>query len=385
MGIEVLEVIKQASANPGRQVQEWKQRTGGKVIGFLLTDVPEELIHAAGFFPFGICGGSVRMDRAEVHLQSWSCSYVRNSLALALNGKLDFLDGLIVPLTCDSIRMVSGIWKHNRPLPYMGNYRLPMQVERLSAKKYLLGELERIKRGLGDYRGKDISEEELIRSIRLYNSNRNLLRKLFNLHECNPDVISNKDLYTVLGASMVIEREKLNRLLSELVKSLEDKTKKPVKKTKLYLSGTFINLPEILDYLDESGGAVVGDDLKNGFRYIEADVAETGVSPLESLAIRQLKKIPFAGYDVPSNPRRYNLVKEAQMKKAQGVLFLHLKYCEPENYDYYDNLQALEQAGIPSLRIETEFGETSPGQLQTRIHAFMEMVGGENNVREKEL
>ena len=192
-------------------------------------------------------------------------------------------------LTCDSIRMVSGIWKHNHP--YMDNYRLPMQVERLSAKNTPRGTGEN-KAGPYNYRA-DISEEELIRSIRLYNSNRNLLRKLFNLHECNPDVISNKDLYTVLGASMVIEREKLNRLLSELVKSLEDKTKKPVKKTKLYLSGTFINLPEILDYLDESGGAVVGDDLKNGFRYIEADVAETGVSPLESLAIRQLKKIPL--------------------------------------------------------------------------------------------
>ena len=87
-----------------------------------------------------------------------------------------------------------------------------------------------------------------------------------------------------------------------------------------------------------------------------------------SLAIRQLKKTPFGGYDVPSAPRRYNLVKAAQQKKVQGVLFLHLKYCEPENYDYYDNLQALEQAGIPSLRIETEFGDTSLGQLQTRIY-----------------
>lgn len=377
MNIEVLEVIKRAYANPDRQVQEWKQRTGGKAIGFLLTEVPEELIHAAGFFPFGICGGSVRMDRAEAHLQSWACSYVRNSLALALNGKLDFLDGLIVPLTCDSTRMVSGIWKHNRPLSYMDSYRLPKQVERPSAKKYLLGELERIKRGFGDYRGNEISDEELKRSIRLYNSNRKLLRKLFNLHERNPDVISNKDLYTVLGASMVIEREKLNSLLSELVKTLEEKTKESVKKTKLYLSGTFINPMEVLDCLDESGGVVVGDDLKNGFRYIEADVAEADASLLDSLAIRQLEKIPFAGYDVPSNPRRHNLVKAAQQKKAQGVLFLHLKYCEPENYDYYDNLQALEQAGIPSLRIETEFGDTSPGQLQTRIHAFMEMVGGE--------
>ncbi|MGI6328627.1 MAG: 2-hydroxyacyl-CoA dehydratase subunit D [Dethiobacteria bacterium] len=385
MSIEVLEVLKKTFADPGWQVKEWKQDTGGKAIGFLLTEVPEELIHAAGFFPFGICGGRARMEQAEAHLQSWACSYVRKGLALALNGELDFLDGVIVPLTCDSTRLLPGIWKHNTPLPYMDSYRLPRQVERPSAKKYLLGELERITRNLGAYRGKEITDEELKHSIQLYNSNRGLLRKLYNIHELNPDAISNKDLYAVLGASMVIEREKLNRLLSELVVTLEKETSPRVSdnKTKLYISGTFINPPEVLDYLDESGVTVVGDDLKNGFRYIEADVEDTGVPPLESLANRQLKKTPFAAYDVPFAPRRYNLVKTAQQKKAQGVLFLHLKYCEPENYDFYDNLQALEKAGIPSLRIETEFGETSLGQLQTRIHAFMEMVGGEGNVREK--
>ena len=70
MNSEVLEKFKQAAADPGREVQEWKQRTGGKAIGFLLTDVPEELLHAAGFFPFGICGGSARMELADAHLQT---------------------------------------------------------------------------------------------------------------------------------------------------------------------------------------------------------------------------------------------------------------------------------------------------------------------------
>ena len=67
MSIEVLEVLKKTFADPGRQVKEWKQDTGGKAIGFLLTEVPEELIHAAGFFPFGICGGRARLEQAEAH------------------------------------------------------------------------------------------------------------------------------------------------------------------------------------------------------------------------------------------------------------------------------------------------------------------------------
>lgn len=383
MNPEVLEVFKQAAADPGRGVLEWKQHKGGKAIGFLLTDVPEELIHAAGFFPFGICGGSARMELADAHLQTWACSYVRKALALALGGKLNFLDGLIVPHTCDAARMILGIWKHNSPLPYMDNFRLPRQVDRPSAKKYLLGELERLKRNIEDYRGREITAEELRRSLRLYNSNRKLLRKLFSIHAHNPSAVSNRDLYTVLMASMVMEREKLNVLLGKLVESLEEEAEPPDNGTdnvtRVFLSGTFITPLEILDFLDESGGAVVGDDLKNGFRYIEADVEEdNGASPLEMLAERQLGRIPFAAYDMPQNPRRSYLVEAVQQKKAQGVLFLHLKYCEPENYDYYDNFQALKQAGIPSLHIETGFGEASLGQLRTRIQAFMEMVRGEN-------
>ncbi|MDO9535606.1 MAG: 2-hydroxyacyl-CoA dehydratase family protein [Bacillota bacterium] len=376
MNTEVLEIFRQAVEDPGKEVREWKEKKGGKVVGFLLTDVPEELIHAAGFFPFGICGGTVRMDQVEAHLQFWSCSYVRNSLALALDGKLDFLDGLVIPHTCDTTRMLMGIWKHVRPLPFMDSFRLPRQVGRPSAKQYVVGELRRIKDRLDDFRGTEITDEELSQSFKLYNSNRNLLRKLFNLHEQNPASISNKDLYTVVKASMVIEREKLNMLLSELVSVLAENAGTPNDKTKIFISGTFLEPLDLLNYIDESGGAIVGDDLKNGFRYIESDVAEAG-DPLEALAERQLKRIPSASYDIPENLRRHFLVKTAQQKGVQGVILLHVKYCEPENYDYYDNIQALEKAGIPALRIETEFGDTSLGQLSTRVQAFMEMVGGE--------
>jgi benzoyl-CoA reductase/2-hydroxyglutaryl-CoA dehydratase subunit BcrC/BadD/HgdB len=161
LNTEVLEIFRQAVEDPGKEVREWKEKKGGKVVGFLLTDVPEELIHAAGFFPFGICGGTVRMDQVEAHLQFWSCSYVRNSLALALDGKLDFLDGLVIPHICDTTRMLMGIWKHVRPLPFMDSFRLPRQVGRPSAKQYVAGELTRIKERLNDFRGTEITDEEL--------------------------------------------------------------------------------------------------------------------------------------------------------------------------------------------------------------------------------
>lgn len=372
---EIIGLFQKVAENPDWQARQWKKEKNGKIIGFLLTDVPEELIHAAGFLPYGICGGRSRLDRANAHLQIWACSFVRSSLALALERKLDFLDGLIIPQTCDTTRMVLGIWQHASPLPFLQNFRLPRQVNRPSAREYLIGELARLKEQLEIYRGAQISTEELQNSIKLYNRNRSLLRRLYLIHEQNPASLSAKVLYTLLKGSMLMPREKVNELLTELLKALEGETTPPGEYTRLIISGTLLEPFELLDYLEEGGGIIVGDDLQNGFRYIDGEVKED-VEPLEALADRQLNRIPFAGYDLARNPRRYFLSRMAVQKKAQGVIFLHLKYCEPENYDYYDNAQTLEKAGIPAIRIETEFGTTSLGQIRTRVQAFLEMVGG---------
>lgn len=376
---EVISVLQKTAENPDWRVKQWKKQGEGRAVGFLLTDVPEELIHAAGFFPYGISGGPARLDFADAHLQTWVCSFIRSSLAAALEGKLDFLDGLIIPQNCDTTRTLSGIWRHAVPLPFLQEFRLPRQVDRPSARDYLVYELLRLKEALEKFSGNKITTKKIKDSIALYNSNRRLLGGLFTLHDKNPAAISNKELYTIVKASLLFPREELNWLLHQLVSALMLKEVAPVDKIRLFLSGTLLEPLGILDLLDESAVVVVGDDFQNGYRYIEANVEETG-DPWEALADRQLKRIPSASYDLLHNPRRHYLVETAREKKADGVIFLHLRHCEPENFDYYDNLQAFEEAGVPAIRIETEFGGTFSGQLRTRVQAFVEMIGGENNV-----
>lgn len=358
---------------------QWKVETGGKVIGFLLSDVPEEIIHAAGFFPYAIVGGSTNLEEANSQLQAWACSHSRSALARALEGKLDFLDGLIIPHTCDTMRMLLDLWQQLRPLPYMENFRLPRQVNRSSAKKYLMGEMERIIEGLGLYRGSNITKEELQASINLYNQNRLLMRRMSELHSLNPNLITSRQLYTVINAAMIMPREKVNRLLKQIIADLEQGLVNTAntRQLPLLMSGTLLEPLEVLEYVEEFGGTVIADDFQNGYRYIEADV-NTAFDPLEALADRQLKRIPSAAFDIKQNPRRFFLTNLAKEKEVRGAIFLHLTFCEPENFDSYDNLKAMQAAGLPAIRIETQFGDTGLGQIRTRIHAFMEMVGGES-------
>lgn len=374
---KLIEPFENALIDPTEEIRQWKREKGSKAVGFLMADVPEELIHAAGFLPYGITGGNAEMELAETHLQPWVCSYVRNSLSLALSGKLDFLDGLIIPHTCDTTRMLLDLWKHVRPFPYMEDYRLPRQVDRPSAGNYLIKELERVKCGLEQYAGESIGPDTLKKSIILYNQNRELIRRVFDIHAQDPAIISSREIYKLINGAMVMPRERVNKLLNQIVDILDESNicEANGNYLRLLLSGTLLEPFEILDLIDSCGGAVIGDDFQNGYRYIETDVLVRD-DIMGAFAERQLNRIPSAAFDIKERPRREFLAELAKEKHANGVIFLHQSFCEPENFDYYDNLQAMKNAGIPAIRLETQFGRSSLGQMRTRIQAFMEMLGG---------
>ena len=53
--------------------RQWKERTGGKVIGYLCTYVPEEVIYAAGMLPVRIMPSHQPQDVTEPHIFSMFC------------------------------------------------------------------------------------------------------------------------------------------------------------------------------------------------------------------------------------------------------------------------------------------------------------------------
>lgn len=368
-------------ADPTREIRQLKSQKAVRVIGFLPSDVPEELIHAAGAYPFGIVAyDGAQVNRADAHLQTWACSLVRCTFGMALAGSLDHLNGLIIPLICDTTRMVSGIWKQVKPFVFMENFLLPRQVERPSARNYLIGELGRLKARLEQFMDRPITAEDLKQSISLYNRNRALLRKLYNLHIRRPDLIGSRAVYSAIRSSLFTSKELHSKMVNGLIsavgqEAMEKKTEDAVRPVRVMFSGKIWEPPALMDILDESNAVCVADDLCTGYRHIATDVAEGG-DPLEALAERQVKRLPFACFVNKGQDRVTFLVSRAKESRAAGVIFLHLKFCEPENYDYPILRDALSAAGIPSMRIETEVGNLSLGQISTRIQAFVEMLGG---------
>lgn len=375
---QILKQFYSVLEDPSGYVRRCKSERKIKVIGWLLNDVPEELIHAAGALPYGITGNREGFSWADAHLQGWACSLMRSCLGMGIQGKLSFLDGLIIPHTCDTTRNLGGIWKHVRPLPLMENFLLPRQ-DRPSAKTYLIGELGRLKAKLEQCTRSEITARKLAESISLYNLSRSLMRRLFSYHVENPDIINNQAIYSIIKSSLCMPREEHNRLLAELNDALAWTPRGGTESgryVRVALSGKVWEPPEIMDILDSGGAVAAADDLATGHRHLNADVSEAG-DPIDALAQRQLNRIPFACFETRQYDRRRFLLDMVRESRAAGLVFIHLKYCEPENFDYPDMRDACESAGIPTVKVETELGNVNLGQLETRLQAFLEIIKGD--------
>ncbi len=378
---EALGEFQQIARDPAAAVKKAASEKIVRVIGHLPTDVPEELVHSAGAYPFGVVAYDRRqISQADAHLQTWACSLMRCAFGMALSGGLDYLQGLIVPTICDTTRTVYTIWKKVRPFHFMENFLMPRQLDRPSAKNYLLGEMGRLKARLEQFTGRKITAQDLGNSIRLYNRHRALLRRLFEFHVRHPEILGNRATYDVIKSSFLIPKENHQELLNRLINALEQellklKTGREKTRVRVILSGKLWEPPALMDVLDEVGAVCVGDELCTGWRYIANDVKENG-DPYVALAERQLARPPFACFVNKKQDRKDALLKKVRETQADGVIFVHLKFCEPENYDYPYLKEGLDAAGVPTLRLETEVGNVSLGQIKTRVGAFIEMLEG---------
>ena len=68
------------------------------------------------------------------------------------------------------------------------------------------------------------------------------------------------------------------------------------------------------------------------------------------------------------------LVQAVKENRADGVIFLLLKFCDPHAFDYPYLKEMLEKENIPSVLFEIEDQLPSEGQINTRCEAFMEML-----------
>jgi len=125
--------------------------------------------------------------------------------------------------------------------------------------------------------------------------------------------------------------------------------------------------------LEDAGAVVVWDDLASGMRYrlLETKINKTG-SPLDML-VESLLGPQTAPTRRPVEHKVREILAMAQRHRAQGVIFLIPKYCDPLSLEISELTNMLKQNDYPSLVLEIS-GSLSEGQIRTRVDAFLEMI-----------
>ena len=372
--VEVLKEMKRVVEDPISAGKSYKGILKKPIIGYFCTYTPEEMIHAANCVPYRIMGRKEQVEFADRHLQSYSCSLVRTGLDMALAGDLDFLDGTVFPHTCDSIQRLSDIWRINVGFLYHADIVLPVKLHTESARTYIIEELSAFRASLEEFTGEKITDDALRESIKTYNIMRDNLTRLNDIKRKNPGIVRSTLADDCVQAAMYMPVDEHNRLMADVLAEFEGKDD-PYNPIRVVVVGNMCVFPEIYDFIENAGGSVSGDDMCTGFRYYSLNVDEKRDDPIEALADRIIHRPLCAAKHSLDFDRGKFLESIIENTDAKGVIFLLVKFCDPHSFDYPHLKTAVEKKELPHMLIEMEMDNPSPGQIKTRIEAFVEMLG----------
>lgn len=368
-----LKEITENAFDPYPSIRKWAKETGSKVIGSTPADVPEEVIYAFGFLPVTILGTHKPLKKAPSHLPDNACSLARSNLELALSYEADLFDGFVLPQVCDTTQHLSDIWRINFPDKYMENYLAPRQVNRPSARYWVKEEIERLISSLSAWSGKKITDKDLERSIAVHNETRKLLKEIYDFTRDHPGSLTNRDLFAIMKLAQQVDKEEFNKTLRTIKNSLKPGTTEGY--TDIILVGITCDPPELFDLFDEIKLHVVGDTLITGTRYLQGMVPQDG-NHVQALVERHFAR----GFFSPIHDDVYRNFEEIKAlyheTKAKAIIYVHIEFCESQEYDLPDLKKMIKKEGIPIHTLDTEYQTISLSHVRTRLQAFFESLKG---------
>jgi benzoyl-CoA reductase/2-hydroxyglutaryl-CoA dehydratase subunit BcrC/BadD/HgdB len=252
---------------------------------------------------------------------------------------------------------------------------LPVKLDTQSARIYMIDVLNGFKADLESALNVSITDEKIQQSINLYNRLRQTLGEIYEMRSIDPDCISAADLYHVIKVSMIMDRDELLTLLVSLKDDVKKKVNEKTVNThkRIILSGGICNHPDIYTAIEESGAEVIWDDLCSGTRYFKGQIEENG-DPIEAIADRYMTRMVCPAKHLTVTARGEGLVQMVKDRKASGVIFMFLKFCDPHSFDYPYLKKFLDDAGVPNILLEVEEQLPSDAQLKTRFETFVDMI-----------
>ncbi|MFQ6128858.1 MAG: benzoyl-CoA reductase, bzd-type, subunit N [Thermoplasmata archaeon] len=368
----MIEMFQEWFENRHEYANHWKEKTGGKVMGYFCTYAPEEIMYAADILPVRILGSHEPQDVTEPYIFGMFCPFCRDCLAQGLKGRYDYLDGIMIAQSCLHIRQAFTSWQMHIPTPYSYYLPMPNHVQSPRALPYLVGELEKFKKSIEEWTGKEITDEDLVRGIETMNKNRELMKKVYELRKAEkPPLTGLEAMYMVVSAQMV-DKNDHSRTIEDSMNELENRNQDRDVGQRLMIIGSEDDDTQFINMVESCGSTFVVDDHCTGSRYFWNNVDLDG-NPLEDIARRYVLRPPCPSKDWGERTRIPYILELAKDYNVAGAILVQQKFCDPHELDTPAIKRALESNDVQTLLLELDV--TVPvGQFKTRVEAFLEML-----------
>jgi len=360
------------------QVMKWKEANPGKkVIATFPVYVPHEFIYAYGHLPINIYGGGeeVSISHADAILGSFICSISKSTTELMLsNDKFnEVIDGFVFPYICDVSRNLSGIFGRKLDKPaYM--LHLAQNVESKHSLTFLKKEYLRMLKAL--FPDEELDTESLRDAVRLYNRNRELYYEIYKFRSEKPWVFDLGELYKLMRVGSNLDVVEHNRLLEERLETYKKKDGIERDAIRVVVTGNFCEQPpqDIISLIEQVGCYVIDDDFMIGRRFFKEPVNADADDIVLELAKHYINKGAKIAIRFHKGEKGEHILKRVEDAKAEGVIFLTAKFCEPALDDLVLMQHALSANNIPNVHIEFEVRGSGYENIRLSLETFVESL-----------
>ena len=336
-------------------------------IGIISNYIPEEIIEVFGT-PHRIIGDFGTIPESQI--PSLTCSFVREFVTAFNSGNLDFVSGIIIPQSCDSLYASFDLLKRDGKFVY--RYSQPIK-NTPESHEYSIKQIKNLIRFLENYFSLTFDNNRLVEIIKSGNTVRSSLRGMGDLIPRNKKDISYKNYLSIVLKVMQNRFEDMEGEIKEKYNEFAEYDTYSDIKRKVMLVGPILDNFDIIDIIENFDSTkIVFDNITNGWRYFDNNIPEDR-PPMEAISRYYLSKLQSPTFD---NDDKY-LARIRQGIDELGVncvIMVNQRGCEPHGFYIPTIQQICNDRKIPFLPLNMEHKEESLENIKIKIHTLLEMV-----------
>lgn len=377
---EIFEEFADQRRNSFLAIKKLKEQ-GVPVVGAFCTYLPKELPRAMGAAVVGLCSVSDEtIPDAEKDLPRNLCPLIKSSYGFAKTDKCPFFyfsDLVVGETTCDGKKKMYELLNELKRTHIL---HLPQGRDRAYEREGWYEECRLLKEELEGFYGITIADDDLRAAVRRRNRLRAAQLEMFALQANQPAAMSGVDLMsTMFAGTFSFDIEAYTQQLEQKVAKLReayDAGERPVAADakRILITGCPVGgvINKIGRTIESNGGVVVCMDDCSGERTAAMMIDPEAPDILRAIADRYLDI--NCSVMTPNDGRMENTLAMCEKYHVDGVVENVLQACHTFNVESARMREAVEGAGIPYMKIETDYSNGDMGQIETRIAAFIETL-----------